>query len=87
MVTVIGLLAGVLTTACWWPQLHRSWRTRSTDDLSWSYLVMLAAGVGLWLVYGVAVGDAAVTTANGATFAALAVLIGIKARSAREAKG
>ncbi|WP_068924866.1 SemiSWEET family sugar transporter [Planobispora rosea] len=87
MVTAVGLLAGVLTTACWWPQLHRSWRTRSTDDLSWSYLVMLALGVGLWVVYGIAMGDPAVTIANTVTFAALAVLIGIKVRSVRGVKG
>ncbi|GIH99673.1 SemiSWEET family sugar transporter [Planobispora takensis] len=87
MVTVVGLLAALLTTACWWPQLHRSWRTRSTADLSWSYLVMLTSGVGLWLVYGVATGDPAVMAANGATFAALAVLIGIKTRHRGEAGG
>ena len=49
---IVGLLAAVLTTGSWIPQLVRVWRTRSTDDLSWSYLGTFASGVFLWLVYG-----------------------------------
>ncbi|MFC4532670.1 SemiSWEET family sugar transporter [Sphaerisporangium dianthi] len=78
MTTALGLVAGVLTTASWLPQLRRSWRTRSTDDLAWSYLVMLSAGVGLWLTYGVAVADVAVVAANAVTLAALGALIALK---------
>ncbi|GGK85429.1 hypothetical protein Sme01_30120 [Sphaerisporangium melleum] len=78
MITVLGLVAGVLTTASWLPQLRRSWRTRSTGDLSWTYLVMLSVGVGLWLTYGVAVADVAVLAANALTLAALTTLMVLK---------
>jgi MtN3 and saliva related transmembrane protein len=44
MTTTIGLLAGVLTAGCWLPQLRRSWRTRSTTDISWTYLTVLTTG-------------------------------------------
>ena len=40
----MGLLAGLLTTCCWIPQLRRSWHTRSTRDISWWYLVTLGGG-------------------------------------------
>ncbi|WP_214410901.1 SemiSWEET family sugar transporter [Sphaerisporangium fuscum] len=87
MTTVLGLVAGALTTACWLPQLRRSWRTRSTDDLSWTYLVMLSTGVGMWFTYGIAMADVAVMASNAITLAALAVLITIKAtQRAREAR-
>ena len=76
--TAIGFLAGVLTTACWVPQLLRSWKTRSTKDFSWLYLIVISAGVALWAVYGVWQADAAVIAANVATLCFLLFLIGLK---------
>ena len=38
MSAVLGLAAGLLTTACWVPQLVRAYRTRSTSDISWVYV-------------------------------------------------
>ena len=80
MSTTIGLLAGVLTTGCWLPQLLRSWRNRSTSDISWTYLAVLTAGVGLWIVYGALTADVAVVTTNVATSVALVMLATFKAR-------
>jgi MtN3 and saliva related transmembrane protein len=76
--TILGLLAGVLTTACWLPQLARSWRTRSTTDFSWLYLIVLTVGVALWGVYGVLRADAAVIIANAVTVCFLVFLLVIK---------
>lgn len=76
--TVLGLVAGVLTTACWLPQLVRSWRTRSTRDFSWLYLLVLMAGVSTWAVYGVLRRDPAVIVANLVTVAFLLFLVVIK---------
>jgi MtN3 and saliva related transmembrane protein len=76
--TTIGLLAGALTTGCWLPQLVRSWRTRSTEDLSWLYLMLLSAGVALWTAYGVLNADLAVTLTNAFSLVLLAGLAGIK---------
>jgi MtN3 and saliva related transmembrane protein len=81
--TTVGLLAGLLTTGCWLPQLLRSWRTRSTGDISWTYLAVLTAGVGLWFVYGVMIAAAAVIATNVATVVALFTLATFKARFER----
>ena len=83
MSTTVGLLAGLLTTGCWLPQLLRSWRTRSTGDISWTYLAVLTAGVGLWFVYGVMTAAVAVIAANVATLVALLTLATLKARFER----
>src|SRR6476620_2815676 len=80
MITALGLFAGLLTTLCWIPQLRKSWTTRSTEDISWLYLGTFAAGVGLWLAYGVIERDAAVAAANALTVCLLLVLVGFKAR-------
>ena len=74
----MGLFAGVLTTACWLPQLFRSWRTRSTRDFSWLYLIVLTAGVSLWAVYGILRADPAVIIANVVTVCFLLFLLVIK---------
>ena len=75
MITALGLVAGVLTTGCWLPQLVRSWRTRSTSDFSWAYLAVLTVGITLWFLYGILTTDAAVIVANGTALAALATLM------------
>ena len=82
--TAVGLAAGFLTAVCWIPQLRRSWRTRSTLDISWLYLCALAGGVGLWLLYGVLTGDVPLALANGVTGACLVTLIVLKTRFDRE---
>ena len=86
MNTTIGLLAGLLTTGCWLPQLLRSWRTRSTTDISWTYLTALTAGVCLWILYGAVTDDVPVITTNAATAAALLTLASFKARFERRPK-
>lgn len=48
----IGFVAGTLTTIAFLPQLQRTWRTKSADDMSLAMLVTFTAGVFLWLVYG-----------------------------------
>ncbi|WP_344450717.1 SemiSWEET transporter [Actinocorallia aurantiaca] len=77
--TIIGLVAGALTTGCWLPQLLRTWRTRSTDDFSWVYLALLTCGVSMWLAYGLARRDPVITIANALTLLALLTIAGFKA--------
>ncbi|TDC41902.1 SemiSWEET family transporter [Micromonospora sp. KC213] len=78
MTTALGLLAGILTTGCWLPQLLRSWRTKSTKDISWTYLAVLGTGVGLWTLYGAIIADPAVVLTNAATAVALLALAALK---------
>lgn len=75
---MVGLIAGLLTTACWIPQLRKSWKTRSLHDLSWHYLVTLAAGVMLWVAYGFEREDGAIIATNVITLTFLGVLIWLK---------
>jgi len=78
LTTLIGLTAGLLTTSCWAPQIVRSYRTRSTGDISWAYVAALGGGIVLWLSYGTITGDAALIAANIATVLALGSLALLK---------
>ena len=52
--TVIGLMAAFCTTVSYYPQLQKCWATGSAGDLSLKMFLTLAAGVALWVVYGLA---------------------------------
>jgi MtN3 and saliva related transmembrane protein len=79
MSTVLGLVAGALTTGAWLPQIWRTWQTRSARDVSWAYLAIMALGMGLWLVYGVVASAPAVVVTNTGTLLLLAGLAALKA--------
>lgn len=64
LITLLGLVAGTLTTASFFPQLTRILRNRSAHDLSWGMLTMFGSGVVLWLIYGLAHSDVAIIASN-----------------------
>jgi MtN3 and saliva related transmembrane protein len=82
-VAAIGLIAGALTTGAWLPQLYRTWRSRSADDLSWAYLLTTTTGIALWLSYGLFTRDVAVITANAVTIVLLSGQIVLKTSASR----
>ncbi|MEN9245131.1 MAG: SemiSWEET transporter [Thermostichales cyanobacterium BF4_bins_65] len=75
----IGITAGTLTTISFLPQAIKTLRTRSTDDFSWSYLVLFSVGVLLWDCYGWLRRDIAVVAANTVTLILVVLIMGVKA--------
>lgn len=74
--TTLGLLAGVLTTTSFFPQLLKLVRTKSAKDISRGMFVMFCTGVMLWLIYGVLHRDVALIAANSVTLIlALTILV------------
>ena len=71
---VFGSLAGTLTTIAFFPQAIKTWKTKSAEDISLGMFTLFAAGVFLWIVYGIAIGSVPVVIANTITFV-LAVTI------------
>jgi MtN3 and saliva related transmembrane protein len=76
----IGYAAAMLTTFSFIPQVVKSWRSRSTDDISATMLVAFTTGVALWLCYGLALGSVPVILANGITLALSTALVLLKVR-------
>jgi len=50
---LIGSVAGMLTTASFVPQVVKTWRSRSTRDISLAMWLMFSLGVALWVAFGV----------------------------------
>lgn len=76
---VVGLLAGILTTGCWLPQVVKSIRSRTVEHFSWIYLIALSAGISLWLIYGIIKSDMEIWLANGLSVIAALILLALKA--------
>ena len=60
----VGLLAGILTTISNLPQLIKSWKTKSTKDVSLKWLLLLGIGILVWLVYGFMIDELPIIIAN-----------------------
>jgi MtN3 and saliva related transmembrane protein len=74
----LGLLAGFLTSSSAFPQLVKSYRTRSTKDLSLWYLAVILSGVALWIAYGLAIADVPLVVANCVSFIPLGATLYLK---------
>ena len=75
MTTVIGLAAAICTTTSYLPQLKKAWTTGDTRDLSLKMLLMLLAGLCLWIAYGVLQGDLVLMLANTVSVALLLAIL------------
>lgn len=62
--TWIGLLAGALTSVAAIPQVIKTFRTKSTRDLSLWQPLLLTVGVSLWIVYGYTIKDTPLIVMN-----------------------
>ena len=79
-ITLLGLLAGTLTTISFVPQLLKTWRTKSAKDMSLPMLISFCAGVFLWLVYGILLPSTPVIVANFITLILALMILGLKLR-------
>ncbi len=64
--TVLGFVAGTLTTLAFLPQVIHTWRTKSTKDLS--LRCCRHSPVACWFVYGLWIDSMPITLTNGVTF-------------------
>lgn len=79
-ITTLGLVAGVLTTLAYLPQLIKTWQSKSAADLSWSMLIILCLGIVLWLAYGLFVHDIPILVANIVTLIFASIILILKIR-------
>ena len=70
--SIVGYAATVVGTSLMLPQVYKSWRTKSVDDISWGMLVMYFLNCSLWLTYGILINAVPLAVTN-----ALALLISI----------
>ncbi len=85
-ITLIGFAAATLTTLAFLPQVYKTWRSRSAQDLSYLMLLTFTSGVLLWLVYGLYLQAWPIILANIVTFGLNLWLIILKVHYSRTGK-
>ncbi|MBA2251751.1 MAG: SemiSWEET transporter [Nitrospirales bacterium] len=76
--TMIGLLAGTLTTLAFVPQLTKTWRSKSAKDISLGMFLTFCSGVLLWLVYGILMDALPIILANTVTLILSSAILTLK---------
>jgi MtN3 and saliva related transmembrane protein len=77
---IIGLLAAVLTTSAFVPQVYKTWKAKSAESLSLTMFLVFFVGVILWLIYGIHIKSLAMIFANTVTGILALLLIFFKIR-------
>lgn len=60
----IGLVAAVLTTTAFLPQVYKTWKTKDVESLSLTMYLVFFAGILLWLLYGFLIDSLPIILAN-----------------------
>jgi len=62
--TLLGIVAGLLTSSGFLPQIVKGLRSKRMHDLSLLMPAVLGTGMALWLIYGIVKEDLAIIFAN-----------------------
>ncbi|MEM6522365.1 MAG: SemiSWEET transporter [Bacteroidota bacterium] len=79
-IQLIGLLAGILTSISFLPQVIKTWKTKSADDLSLNMFLLFTTGITLWLIYGLIINDLPIILANVFTLCSSGTILYFKLR-------
>ena len=64
LITFIGLFATAFTAASTVPQIKKALSTKDTEDVSIRFLLVLVAGLSLWVIYGIGRADIVIVIGN-----------------------
>ncbi len=62
---ILGLAAGICTTAAVVPQLWKAWKTKKVSDVSPGMFFVLILGLAMWTIYGFIENDLPIILTNG----------------------
>ena len=67
-IDLFGFSAALLTTIAFLPQLYKTWKTKSADDVSLIMLILFITGLLFWIIYGLKIHSIPILVANVVTF-------------------
>ena len=67
-IDLFGFFAALLTTIAFLPQLYKTWKTKSADDVSLIMLILFIIGLFCWIIYGFKINSIPILFANIITF-------------------
>lgn len=75
---IVGLVAAIITTAAFLPQVFKTYKTKDTSGLSLSMYISFLFGVVLWLIYGFHLKSLPMILANTVTIISTLYLVAMK---------
>ena len=79
-IDLLGFAAGALTTCAFWPQLQKTWTSKSAGDVSLGMLAIFSAGVCLWFLYGLVLYSWPIIVTNAVTLLLTGAILVLKVR-------
>jgi len=61
---IIGFASGIIGSLSILPQIHKSWKSGSSDDLSTNMIILMYIALTLAIIYGVMIQHSAVYISN-----------------------
>ena len=77
-VSLLGFIAGGLTTFAFFPQVLKTARTKSTRDISLGMVSLTSTGIFLWFIYGLCVRSLPIILPNFISFILTFTLLTLK---------
>ena len=79
-VSILGFVAGGLTTFGFLPQVIKALRTKSTHDISLGMVTLTSTGILLWFIYGLCMRSLPIALPNLVSFIFTFTLLILKIR-------
>ena len=77
-ISMIGLMAGFLTTSSFLPQAIKILRTKQVRDISLGMYILLTVGICAWIVYGSLIKELPVILSNSIAVVLCSLIIAAK---------
>ena len=61
---IVGIIAGALSCTTFLPQVIKTWKSKSTKDVSLTMFLIASLGTTLWLVYGILIHSISIIGTN-----------------------
>jgi MtN3 and saliva related transmembrane protein len=78
--TILGYVAGAVTTTSLVPQVMKIWKTKSARDVSLGMFLIFSIGISLWIAYGVFLHSMPIIVANTVSLLLGFIVLGLKLR-------
>lgn len=77
---IIGFIAGIFVACSLIPQTIKSWKTKSTADISFMWMLINLTGQTLWIIYGLMIHSYSLVIMSGITLALATSLLVLKVK-------
>lgn len=61
---IIGIVAGTLSCTTFLPQVIKTWKSKSTKDVSLTMFLIASVSTALWLIYGILIQSISIIGTN-----------------------